>query len=338
MRQSTARLATTSIRLSTLQFPASHVHVARTRVLFVHLDNLLHFAKVDRDGKVDGYVLAFLPDDLVFLFLRKGELVSAGEISPVGRSVMPIPTALAKIRKEAERGELTYCNAPFELVTWLYQSCAEPAQPRHVDPRQPETLFPQLQHEQFTGVVELIANGSVNYVRLEQGQFAGGYFSGKTDDVSTAQHFQRLFARDAKGNPPEVGAAVFPSADDIPTQATPELFQIYRELFWSIANAADREAGQEAMKHVHRLRDLVAKVHPSLKVIGTPLDREPVSVVATDRELTAALAEWAEQLLNQVEIVAPGAAPEILRDSTKAQRYLLQRAGFYERLPWNVSW
>lgn len=338
MRHSTARLATTAIRLSQLQFPASHVHVERTRVLFVHLDNLLHFAKVDRDGKVDGYVLAFLPDDLVFLFLRKGELVSAGEISPVGRSVMPIPTALAKIRRETERGELTYCNAPFELVAWLYQSCAAPAEPRRVDPRQPETLFPQLQREQFSGVVELVANGSVNYVRLDNGQFAGGYFSGKPDNVSTAQHFARLFARDAKGNPPEVGAALFAAADDIPTQATPELFQIYRELFWAIAHAADREAGQEAMKHVHRLRDLVTKVHESLTVIGAPLDREAASMVATERELTAALAEWTEQLLTQIEIVAPGAAPEILRDSTKGQRFLLQRAGFYERLPWTVNW
>jgi hypothetical protein len=338
MRPSTARLATTSIRLSDLQFPASRAHVERTRVLFIHLDNLLHFAKVDRDGRVDGYVLAFLPDELIMLFLRKGELVSAGEITPVGRAVMPIPSALAKIRREAERGELMYCDAPFELVAWLYHSCAAPATPRPVDPLHPESLFPQLQQERFSGVVELVSNGSVNYVRLDAGQFVSGHFSGKTDDVSTARHFERLFARDAKGNPPEVAVAVFPGGDDIPTQAAPELIQIYRELFWSIAKVADREAGQEAMKHVQRLRDLVAKVHLSLKVVGTPLDREAGDVVATDRELTAGLAEWTEQLLEQVEIVAPGAAPDILREATKDQRYLLQRAGFFERLPWTVNW
>jgi hypothetical protein len=331
-------LATTSIRLSDLQFPASRAHVERTRVLFIHLDNLLHFAKVDRDGRVDGYVVAFLPDELILLFLKKGELVSAGEVTPVGRAVMPIATALAKIRREAERGELMYCDAPFELVAWLYQSCAAPATPRPVDGRYPESLFPKLQQEKFSGVVELISNGSVNYVRLDDGQFVNGHFSGKNEDVPTARHFERLFARDVKGNPPEVAAAVFPVGDDIPTQATPELIQIYRELFWSIARVADREAGQEAMKHVHRLRDLVAKVHVSLKVIGVPLDREAGQVVATDRELTAALAEWTEQLIEQVEIVAPGAAADILREATKDQRYLLQRAGFFERLPWTINW
>ena len=82
----------------------------------------------------------------------------------------------------------------------------------------------------------------------------------------------------------------------------------------------------------------MGKVHAPLKVIGTPLDREAGGLVATDKELTAALAEWAEQLLTQVEIVAPGAAPDIVRDATKDQRYLLQRAGFYERLPWSVNW
>jgi hypothetical protein len=338
MRPSTACLAMTSIRLSELRFPASRVRVGRTRTLFIHLDNLLHFAKVDREGRVDGYVLAFLPDELVFLFLRQGELVSAGEITPAGRAILPIPSALARIRREAERGELMYCDAPFALVAWLYHSCAAPATPRPVESLHPESVFPQLQREAFTGIVELVSNGSVNYVRLDGGQFVDGYFSGKSDDVSTARHFEQLFARDAKGNPPEVAAAVFPDGEDIPRQATPELIQIYRELFWSVARAADQEVGQEAMQHARRLRDLVAKVHGSLTVVGTPLDREASDVVATDRELTAGLAEWAERLLEQVEIVAPGAAPDILRDATRQQRYLLQRAGFYERLPWTVNW
>ncbi len=307
-------------------------------MLFVHLDNLLHFAKVDRDGKVDGYVAAILPDEVVLLFLRQGELVSAGAITPLGRLVLPVPEALSHVRQEAERGELTFADAPFEQVTWMYQSCAAPAEPRAIESDRPEALFPMLLKEQYSGVVELISGGRVNYVRLEDGKFAGGYFAGRVDDVPVARHIEHLFARDSHGNPPELAAALFAPTDAIPSQASPELFRVYRELFWAIAAVADREAGGEAMKHVHRLRDLVAKVHQALDVIGVPLDRETAPVVATERELTLALAEWASQLLEHVEIVAPGSAPDILREATEEQRFVLQRAGFYERLPWSVNW
>jgi hypothetical protein len=92
------------------------------------------------------------------------------------------------------------------------------------------------------------------------------------------------------------------------------------------------------MKHAHRLRDLVANVHDVLHIIGTPLDRDTTTVVATEGDLTLALAEWTSQLLEHIEIVAPGSAPDILRQATADERYLLQRAGFYERLPWTVTW
>jgi hypothetical protein len=338
MRHSSARLVATSIRLAELNFPATRVHVDRTRVLFVHLDNLLHFAKADRDGRVDGYVAVSLPDELVLLFLRKGELVTAAAVTPLGRLVLPIPTALASIRQEAERGELVYADAPFEQLVWMYQSCVAPAVPRTVDPLKPESLFPELKREGFSGVVELITDGRVNYVRFERGQYAGGHFYGKDEETPVARHVEQMFARDAKGNPPDVAAAVFPHAEDLPRQAAPELIQIYRELFWSVATVADREASGDAMKHVNRLRDLVAKVHPSLEVVGLPLEREAPDIVATESELTLALAEWVSQLLEHLEIVAPGIAPEVLREATKDQRYLLQRAEFYERLPWTVRW
>jgi hypothetical protein len=338
MRRSTAQLVATSIRLSDLQFPAARVHVPRTRVLFVHLDNLLHFAKVDRDGKVDGYVAAFLPDELVLLFLRNGALVNAGAVTPLGRMVLSVTDALAHIRQEAERGELTFADAPFEQVAWMFHSCAAPAVPRELDGARPESLFPSLQTEGYTGVVELISRGEVNYLRLESGAFVDGHFAGRDPAVPVAQHIGHLFARDASGSPPELAAALFAATDDIPAQAPSEMLRIYRELFWAIAEAADREAPGQGMKHAHRLRDLVGNVHAVLRAVGTPLDRDAPAVVATESELTAALAEWASQLLDQIEIVAPGSAPDILRAATADERYVLQRAGFYERLPWTVTW
>ncbi len=338
MRLSSARLAATTIRLSDLEFPATRVHVPRTRVLFIHLDNLLHFAKVDRDGRIDGYVAAFLPDEVILLLLRAGELTTAVAVTSVGRTVLPIPSALADIRGEAERGELVFCDAPFEQLAWMFQSCAAPAVSRTVDSDGPETLFADLKGEQFSGVLELISDGRVNYLRFEGGNFATGFFSGKPEEMKVAEYVKRLLSPRVDGSMPDLAAAVFPQANDIPVQAAPELVQHYRDLYWGIVRVADREAQGEGRKHADRIRDLIVKIHAPLGMLGTPPDLEAAPIVATQEELNAALTEWARQLLEHLEIVAPGSAPLVLRDATREHRFLLQKAGFYDRLPWTVAW
>ena len=60
--------------------------------------------------------------------------------------------------------------------------------------------------------------------------------------------------------------------------------------------------------------------------------------MATSEQLTLALAEWALQLLQQLEIMAPGIAANALRDATREQRFMLQKTGFFSRLPWAVKW
>ncbi len=338
MRLSSARLAATTIRLSDLEFPAARVHVPRTRVLFIHLDNLLHFAKVDRDGRVDGYVAAFLPDEVILLLLRAGELTTAVAVTSVGRAVLPIPSALADIRGEAERSELVFCDAPFEQLVWMFQSCAAPAVPRSLDQEGPEQLFASLKREGFSGVLELIADGRVNYLRFSEGNFATGYFAGKPEEMKIADYVKALLRPHADGSRPDLAAAVFPEGTDIPVQAAPELVQHYRDLYWGIVQVADREAHGQGRKHADRIRDLIVKIHAPLGMLGTPPDVEATPIVATKEQLNAALTEWARQLLEHVEILAPGSAPLILRDATREHRFLLQTAGFYDRLPWTVAW
>ncbi len=338
MRPSSARLINSDIRLAELRFPAGRVHVSRTRLAFIHLDNLLHFAKADRDGQVDGYVIGYLPDEVVLLLLRKGQVVNAVAIAASGRTVLPIANALRHFQQEGERAELAYCDAPLEQIAWMYQSCAGTAESREIDLEHPESLFPTLHDERFTGVVELISDGLVNYVRLEKGEFVQGLFSDKPDAVPVGQHMQTLFAPHEDGTRREIIASVFPYAHDLPDQASPELIHTYRELFWSIAERAEQETSGSAAKHVRDIRDLLKKVHTPLDVIGLPLEEEAEALVTTGAELTYALSDWALQLLEQVEITAPGAAPTILRDATRDHRYVLQRAGFYERLPWTFAW
>lgn len=338
MRQSTARLADTRVRLSQLAFPRQRVHVHRTRLTFVHLDNLLHFAKIDRDGRVDGFVAAYLPDELALLLLRGGELRTAVAFTEAGRTVISIAAALKRIRQEVERGELIYADAPLEQVAWMYQSCASPAAPKFVDPDNPSDLFATLEHELFTGVLELMCEGRVNYMRFEDGRFLNAYLYDDSGELPIAEQVKRMLAKRPDGTLPQFAAAAFPAVDDLPEQASPALIQTYRETFWQIAMLTEAEVPQEALKRAYRSRDALAQAHPAIEVIGTPLDRDARDLVAAPDELTDALSAWALQLLEEIEVIAPGVASGVLKQATKEHRFMLQRAGFYERLPWAVSW
>ncbi|MBI4502534.1 MAG: hypothetical protein HY700_15415 [Gemmatimonadetes bacterium] len=338
MRQSTALLPETQVRLNDLHFPHNRVHVHRTRLAFIHLDNLLHFAKIDRDGRLDGYVAAYLPDQVVLLLMRRGEVINAVSFAERARTVIPIATALKEIRDEVERGELAYCDAPMEQLAWTYSSCATPPKRHFVDAAQPASLFPALRAELFTGVLEFISNGRMSYFRFEDGKFLNGYYCGKPDQMTVPQYVESLFQADAAGTRPQIAATVFPPLTEIPEQAAPAMIETYRELFWRIVDAAERELPGEGMKRAYKLRDALGKTHAPLPVIGTPRDREADPLVTTAEQLTFALSDWALQLLEQLEIMSPGAAEKILREATKEQRFMLQKAGFFSRLPWAIRW
>src|SRR5712671_7077256 len=129
MRASSARLTNSPVRLAELSFPQVNRLIHRTRLAFIHLDNLLAFAKRDRDGRVDGYVAAYLPDECLLLFFRKGEAVNAATLHAGGRQVITITEGLKRMRAEVERGDLTYCAAPMEQLAWMYAACAGAYQP-----------------------------------------------------------------------------------------------------------------------------------------------------------------------------------------------------------------
>src|SRR6266550_8603650 len=169
MRASTARLTNSPVLLAELSFPQVNRLIHRTRLAFVHLDNLLAFAKRDRDGRVDGYITAYLPEECLLVFFRKGEAVNAASLHTGGRQVVTITEALKRMRAEVERGELAYCAAPMEQLAWMYASCAGGYESRFIDVNQPDKFFPVLQQEQATGVLELISNARVSYVRFDGG-------------------------------------------------------------------------------------------------------------------------------------------------------------------------
>jgi hypothetical protein len=338
MRQSAALLADSSVRLADLQFPWFREHIRRTRLAYIHVENLLHFAKIDRDGRIDGYIAAWLPDELALLFLRGGELISAAAFTEAGREVIPIAVALDRMRKELERGELCYCEAPMEQLAWMYASCAGALRGYPVRSDDPGSLFNALQQERFSGVLELISDGRVSYFRFDDGQYRTGYFTGRTEDAPVPAFVEAQFRAHTDGTTPLLSARTFAHREGVPEQASPALIETYRDLFWRIAEASERHAPDEALRRAYKVRDTLQGTHAPLDAIGIPRDRQAVPLVASPEQLTSALSAWALQLLEQLEVIVPGIAPEVLRDATREHRFVLQKAGFYARLPWTVSW
>lgn len=338
MRHSTAILSGTAVRLADLRFPAGRQLICRTRLPYIHLDNLLNFAKIDRDGRVDAFLAAYLPDEVALIFFQQGQAVNAVALTPRDRAPIAIADALGLMRKHAERSELVFCEAPFEQLVWMYHAGVAPLQPIPVDQKNPATMFAALQAERFTGLVEFLVDGRVNYLKLADGRFTSGYFAEKPADTPVAAWIEQLLKPHADGSRPAVVAGAFQPGADLPEQASAALLEAAREVFWRLAEHAEREAPQSGLKRALQLRDAVAVKHPPLASVSVPRDQPLSAAVMTPAEVTTGLALWSRKLLEQLEVVAPGAAPDILKGATKDYRFLLQRAGFYGHLPWTVSW
>ncbi len=339
MRASAAILVGTPVRLGALRFPAERDLIHRTRIAYIHLDNLLNFAKIDRDGRVDGYLAAYLPNELALIFFRGGEAITAVGLTDRERAVIPIDDAVRAMHDESERSELAFSSAPLQQLCWMYHAGAASPRPVPVDRRTPSRVFEALQEEQFSGVLEFIVEGRVSYIELRKGRFHSGYFADRPDDVPVPKWIEQLLQPHEDGSALAVSAAVFtPASEVIPEQASPALLHAAREVFWRLAEHVEREAPGDGMLRAERLRDSVVETHPSLSAVSVPRDAALRAEVMTPEEMTLGLAEWTRQLLEQVEVVAPGAAPVVLQAATKDHRFVLQRAGFYARLPWTVTW
>ena len=338
MRASTARLTNSPVRLADLQFPQVNRLIHRTRLAFIHLDNLLAFAKRDRDGRVDGYISAYLPDECLLLFFRKGEAVNAASLHTAGRQVVTITEALKRMRAEVERGELGYCAAPMEQLAWMYGSCSGAYQSRFIDVNQPEKFFPVLQQEQVTGILELISNGRVSYLKFEKGRYVSGYFCDRPDSVPPARYLESMFDLGPDGAAPAMSAGIFPGAAELPAQAPTALVNTYRELYWRIVDAVDKEFPGEAKRRAQKVTASIVTTHQALGLLSVPRGTDTPDSVVRPEELSTALTDWTLQLLEGAEVMMPGTAPKVLKDATREHRYVLQAAGFYARLPWQVTW
>src|SRR3989442_1078161 len=204
MRASTARLTNSPVRLADLQFPQVNRLIHRPRLAFIHLDNLLAYAKRDRDGRIDGYLAAHLPDECLLLLFRKGEAVNAASLHTARRQGITITVGLKRKRAEVERGVLTYCAAALEELAWVY-------------------------------------------------------------------------------------AGTFPAADDLPAQAATALVNTYRELYWRIVDAVEREFPGEAKRRAQKVTAAIVDAHQALALLSVPRGSDTPDAVVRPEELSIAL-------------------------------------------------
>lgn len=310
----------------------------RTRAIFVHLDNLISFAKRDRDGRVDGYLVGYLPEEVVLLFFRQGEVINAASIGPAGRAIIAITEALRRLKADPERSELCYASASNEQLNWMYAACAGPSELRFVDTRDPEQVFPPLANESFSAVLELISQGRVNFLKFDAGRFLRGYLCDRPTGGSVVRYMESLFESRADGSPPAIAGTLVTEAGDVPVQAPLMQIRTYRELFQRISLAVENELPTEGRRKGERASVAVSTSFPSFMILTAPkLDEDSPLPIAADA-LTSSLADWTARILQEVELVSPGFAERVIREATKDQRYVLQAAGFYDRLPWRIHW
>jgi len=338
MRASSAVLTDTPIRLWEMVFPRGRALVTRTRAAYIALDNLIAFSKHDRDGKVDAYLAAYLPDELVLLFFLGGDLVNAALVNPVGRFPAAIGDALRRIREEAERAEIEFHEAPQDLLAAMYAACSGPPLPVQVDPKSPETVFKTLFERKWTGLLELISNGRVNYLQVKDGRFASGHFSARNPDEPPLTYVARLFTSTPPEPLPKVVAKLYDGPPPLPRQAPPAMISMFRHYSWDLTDLIEREAPGQGAKRAERVRQRLISQHQVLQYVGGVRDTEQQDPVVEPVSLADGVAVWTRELLGELEILQPQRAPRLLKSAAREHRFALNAVGFFEKLPWRIQW
>jgi hypothetical protein len=338
MRSSSAVLTDSSVRLWDLIFPAERALLARTRSAYVHLDNLIAYAKRDRDGKVNAWLSCYRPDETILLFFLSGELVNATVLTPVGRFPVAIAEAMKHVRAEPERAEIAYHAASMDTLAAMYASCAQEPQDLGLDPSSPKTIFDNVLGKKWTGLLELISNGRVNYLTVKDGRFAGGIFADQKPEEDAKTYLSRLFISVAPEPRPRVAVKAFGGLPTLPLQATPALVSIFRNYVWDLAELAEREMPGDAAKRAEKIRLKLSVTHEALKSVGGARGSAFADPIVEPESFADGIATWTREFLGELEVMHPQIAPRLLKEVCREQRYQLAALDFFERLPWKIGW
>lgn len=320
--------------VAALRFPSSRVLLPRTRLAYIHLRNLLNDAKRDRAARISGFVAISLPEELVILYLIGGEVVNATIRDAKGCRALAIASALEMIPPEPEYGEICFCEADEEQLDCMYMTHAVAAEPwpGGMNAQDPAALFPYLMATTFDGVVEIVANDTVNYLVFRNGSVARA-FLGASHHGTVVDRVAKLFARE--GRVGDLRLARWGVPAQLPIQAPPSLIQAYRDLTATLVQRLVEHGRDSAPAIAEHARQNLIGAHPVLEgfaLSGRPA-REPLADTDT---LTIAVAAWVRDVMWASVDHDSMSADALLKELTWDRRHMFQSAGFYDEMPWKV--
>ena len=318
--------------LAGLRYPSSRVLLPRTRLAYIHLRNLLSDAKRDRAARVSAYVAIWLPDELVTLFLRTGEVVNATINDDTGSRAIAISEALGHGPSEPEYGEICFHEAPEEQLAAMFvsQSQGDEPWPGGFTVTDPAQLFPYLMSTMFDGTVEIVCGESVNYLLFRHGAVERAFVGGGAGG-SAVDRVASLFQKDRS----ELQLRRWAGVPELPVQAPPALVQAYRDLTTNLVGKLVEAGRGSASAIAEHARQNLLTAHPSLDAFSFT-GRPPRESIASTDELTAAVGSMVKEIL-WATADHEGAPPEsMLKELTWDRRHMFQSAGFYDWLPWKV--
>jgi hypothetical protein len=319
-----------------LRFPHERILLSRTKLAYVHLRNLITDAKRDRAARVFGYVAIWLPDGLLVLYMQEGELVNA-TFSADGDAwhAMPIAEAIAKVPGEPEFGEVCFHECDDEQLACMWE-----AQHQEVEPWPAElavtdarALFPYLRATTWDGMLEISKDGCRHFLVFRDGSVVRTFLADDSQGPIPTRVL-KLFDPSRLGGKVRVRRWGVPPA--LPAQASPALIAAYRDLVGRLVERLRAGGSAAAYELAESARTMLVDRHPVLAQlqVGVAPSRDPV---VSSEALTVAVAAWVGELLFATSDFG-GATPEsVLAELTRERRHMLQSAGFYERLPWTVT-
>jgi hypothetical protein len=317
-----------------LRFPSSRVLLPRTRLAYIHIRNLLTDAKRDRAARISGYVAISLLDELITLYLLRGEVANATIRDSRGARPVAIATALERIPAEPEYGEITFCEASEEQLGCMFDTHAKAPEPwpESMATQEPAVLFPYLMSTTFDGFIEIIAKDQVNYLVFAHGSVARAYLS-SAHHGTVVDRVAKLFSREARISDLRLSRWSVPGP--LPVQAPTALVQAYRELSGALVKRLVELGRENAPTLAEETRLKLVEAHPSLEGFsfnGTAT-KAPLSETSA---LTTGVAAWIRDVIwaaSDDESIVPD---KLLRELTWDRRHMFQSAGLFDQVPWKV--
>jgi hypothetical protein len=319
-----------------LKYPNSRVLLPRTRLAYVHLRNLLTDAKRDRAARVSGYVAVWLPEEFVVLYLQRGEVVNATIMDKAGWRSLAISAALERIPAEPEYGEICFHEAEEEQVSAMFaaQTTAPDSWPADLNLKDPAALFPFLMSIMFDGMLEIDADGAVNYLVFHAGAVDRAYLAIPATG-SIVERVAKLFAPGSKVTDGKFRR--WHAVSPLPHQAPPALMQAYRELGNALVQRLVKDGRDSAPAIAEHARTNLLPKHPELEGFSIGKAKPAKEPVTDTAKLTVAVASWLSEVM-WATADHEGTPPEtLLKELTWERRHMFQSAGFYDKMPWKVA-